>query len=61
MVTAGYFFTKVSLNFLFLFKAIVGLFMLKVETKVIAVIVFTKPRIQYVYVALFLRSYPVLH
>jgi hypothetical protein len=35
--------------------------MLKLETKVIAVIVFTKPRIQYVYDALFLRSYPVLH
>jgi hypothetical protein len=47
---------------LFPFKAMVGgLFMLKVETKVIAVIVFTKSHIQYLYDALLLRPYPVLH
>ena len=35
--------------------------MLKVETKVIAVIVFTKSHIQYLRDTLFLRTYPVLH
>jgi len=34
---------------------------LKVETKVIAVIVITKRHIQYACDALFLRPYPVLH